>query len=132
MEQRLGIHFTHLCKAFADRFVPKLMDLALKDLRKAAEQQMGGISAGATSDSNLNELKNVISKTTKVTKVARGQQQEKPEDLTHEVALPDESDEDNEDNEGSRDVVMDTDGNQKRLVTKYDGEDELMSEAGSH
>lgn len=27
---------------------------------------------------------------------------------------------------------MDTDGNQKRLVTKYDGEDELMSEAGSH
>ena len=50
------------------------MDLALKDLRKAAEQQMGGITSGATTDSNLNELKQVISKTTKVTKVGRGQQ----------------------------------------------------------
>ena len=43
MEERLSIKYQHLCKAFADRFVPKLMDLALKDLRKAAEQEMGGI-----------------------------------------------------------------------------------------
>ena len=49
------------------------MDLALKDLRKAAEQEMGGIqSGGIASNSNLNELKSVISRTTKVTKVARG------------------------------------------------------------
>jgi hypothetical protein len=37
VEAKLGLKFTHLCKAFTDRFVPKLMDLALKDLRKAAE-----------------------------------------------------------------------------------------------
>lgn len=37
MEAKLGIRFENLCKAFTDRFVPKLMDLTLKDLRKAAE-----------------------------------------------------------------------------------------------
>ena len=37
MEQKLGIRYQNLCKAFTERFVPKLMDLALKDLRKAAE-----------------------------------------------------------------------------------------------
>ena len=60
MEQRLGIKFSHLCKAFTDRFVPKLMDLALKNLRKAAEQEMGGIQAGGITASNVNELKSVI------------------------------------------------------------------------
>jgi len=80
MEQRLGIQFSHLCRAFTDRFVPKLMDLALKDLRKAAEQEMGGIQAGGMTDANLNELKQVISRTTKVTKVFRSDDKEKPED----------------------------------------------------
>ena len=35
MEQKLGIQYKHLIKAFTDRFVPKLMDLALKDIKKA-------------------------------------------------------------------------------------------------
>ena len=51
VEKKLGIQFQHVCKAFTDRFVPKLMDLALKDLRKAAEQEMGGIASGATGGS---------------------------------------------------------------------------------
>jgi len=58
----------------------------------------------------LNELKQVISKTTKVTKVGRNEEKERPEDVTHEVPLVDESDDDEEE-EGSMDVVMDTDGN---------------------
>ena len=35
IEQKLGIQYKHLIKAFTDRFVPKLMDLALKDIKKA-------------------------------------------------------------------------------------------------
>jgi len=105
------------------------MDLALKDLRKAAEQEMGGIQAGGMTDANLNELKQVLTKTTKMTKVIRGEEKEKAEDVTHEVPMQDES-EDDEQNEGSNDVINDTDGNQKRLVTKYE-EDDIMSEAGS-
>lgn len=124
MEERLGIQFSHLCKAFADRFVPKLMDLALKDLRKAAEQEMGGIHAGGIGSENVNELKQVLSKTTKVTKVGRNEVSEKAEDVTHEVTHLDDESEDNDDEEKSMDLVMDTDGNQKKAVTKYDGEDE--------
>ena len=60
MTEKLGINFQHICKAFTDRFVPKLMDLALKDLRKAAEQEMGGIATGGIAGQNVNELKNVI------------------------------------------------------------------------
>ena len=37
MKEKLGIKFKQVCKIFADKFVPKLMDLTLKDLRKAAE-----------------------------------------------------------------------------------------------
>lgn len=137
VEQKLGIRFHNLCKAFTERFVPKLMDLALKDLRKAAEQEMGGIqSGGIASNSNLNELKSVISRTTKVTKVARGTEQERPEDVTQEVAVEGKdgaSDEDEEGTDGdkSMDVVMDTDGNQKKATFKYDNEEDLQSEAGS-
>ena len=141
MEQKLGIRYQNLRKAFTERFVPKLMDLALKDLRKAAEQEMGGIqSGGIASNSNLNELKSVISKTTKVTKVARGAEQDRPEDVTQEVSLSQaadkaangsDEDEDGTDNDKSMDVVMDTDGNQKKATFKYDNEDDLQSEAGS-
>jgi hypothetical protein len=77
-------------------------------------------------------LKQVISKTTKVTKVGRSEVVEKAEDVTHEVTHLDESEDDGEDDdEKSMDLVMDTDGNQKKAVTKYDGEDELMSDAAS-
>ena len=77
------------------------MDLALKDLRKAAEQEMGGIAAGGIAAQNVNELKQVISKTTKVTKVGRNEVVEKAEDVTHEVTHLDESEEDGEDDEKS-------------------------------
>lgn len=89
------------------------MDLALKDLRKAAEQEMGGINAAGYSNINLNELKSVIQKTTKVTKVGRYEEKEKPEDVTQTALMEDESeDDDGNDNEGSvNDIVIDTDGN---------------------
>ena len=80
---------------------------------------MGGIqSGGIASNSNLNELKSVISRTTKVTKVSRGTEQERPEDVTQEVAVEgkegggvSDEDEDGTDGDKSMDVVMDTDGN---------------------
>ena len=72
MESRLGISFNHITQAFTERFVPRLMDLALKDLRKAAEQEMGGIMAGGIGSQNVDGVKSVINKTTKVTKVAKG------------------------------------------------------------
>jgi len=57
----------------------------------------------------------VLKNTTKVTKVARGSEQERPEDVTHEVALNEkdgsDDDDDGTDAEKSMDVVMDTDGN---------------------
>jgi len=52
------------------------MNETLKDLRKAAEIDIGG--TGGTE--NANELKKVILKTTSVTKVARGTAISKPED----------------------------------------------------
>ena len=70
MKEKLGIKFKQVCKIFADKFVPKLMDLTLKDLRKAAEQDMGGVTSEDTS--NIYNLKEVLKKTVKATKVARG------------------------------------------------------------
>ena len=71
-----------------------------------------------------------------MTKVARGEASERPEDVTHEVALPDNVDDDEDSNEDeedkSMDVVMDIDGAQKKTTVKYEGEEELQSEeAGS-
>ena len=51
MKEKLGIKFSKLCKIFSERFVPKLMDLTLRDLRKASEQDMGGINV-ASSEKN--------------------------------------------------------------------------------
>ena len=48
------------------------MDLTLKDLRKAAEQDMGGISSTNEGAGNIYNLKEVLKKTVKATKVARG------------------------------------------------------------
>ena len=75
-----------------------------------------------------------------MTKVARGAEQDRPEDVTQEVSLSQaadkaangsDEDEDGTDNDKSMDVVMDTDGNQKKATFKYDNEDDLQSEAGS-
>lgn len=129
MEKRLGIKFQHLQKAFTDRFVPKLMDLALKDLRKAAEQEMGGIQTGGIASQNVDELKTVLQKTTKVTKVSRSDIVEKAEDVTHEVEMADKESDDEDEEDKSMDIINDTDGNQKKTTFKYD--DDLQSEAGS-
>ena len=64
----------------------------------------------------MNELKQVIQKTTKVTKVGRNEIVERAEDETQEVAMPTEdnagdSEDDGEEEEKSVDLVMDTDGN---------------------
>ena len=58
---------------------------------------MGGIQAGATTDTNANELKQVIQRTTKVTKVSRGEDKEKPEDQTHEVTMHEADESEDED-----------------------------------
>lgn len=127
MESRLGLKFPHLCKAFTDRFVPKLLDLALKDLRKAAEQEMGGIQTGGIGSQNVSELKNVINKTTKVTKVGRAEAGAAPEEQERIGDVVVDEDDDDDDEDRTLDPMMDTDGNQKKAVTGY-GDDE--SEAG--
>lgn len=43
--QKLGVTFAHLCKVFADKFVPMLMTETLKNLRKAAELDIGAVKA---------------------------------------------------------------------------------------
>lgn len=102
------------------------MDLTLKDLRKAAEQDMGGINRATSEVSNL---KQVINTTVKATKVARGSEQPKADDADqlideindgHEEKKHSEDDEDEE--EGSVDVPMDTDGKKKQAMTEYEGE----------
>ena len=79
---------------------------------------MGGIAAGGIASENVTELKNVINKTTKVTKVSRGDVVERPEDVTQEVEMDDKESDEEEDK--SVDIVNDTDGNQKKASFKYD------------
>ena len=45
-----------------------------------------------------------------MTKVARGEASERPEDVTHEVALPDDEDSNEDEEDKSMDMVMDIDG----------------------
>ena len=69
--KKLGITFNHLIKVFADKFVPLLMTETLKNLRKAAELDIGAAKAtGEGTESK--DLKEQLSKTTKATKVAKG------------------------------------------------------------
>ena len=81
LKARLGLKYVHLAQMFVEKFVPKLMDLALKDLRKAAETEMGGLSSSGIVTENANNLKNVINKTTKLTKVSKDEVVESPEDV---------------------------------------------------
>lgn len=69
LKQKLGISFNHLCKVFSDSFVPQLMNETLKELRRAAEIDL----SGPKNESNQTELKKVLNKTVKATKVTRGQ-----------------------------------------------------------
>ena len=97
---------------------------------------MGGITSSGVIQ-NVSNLKKVIAKTTKATKVSRGSQQPKPEDGDnlideHMIDAQEEKkepDNDEEDEEGSADVHMDIDGKKKKAVTEYDGDSQ--SEAGS-
>lgn len=45
--------FSHLCKVFADKFVPMLMTETLKNLRKAAELDIGAVKATGDDDANV-------------------------------------------------------------------------------
>ena len=67
LSEKLGISYTYLCKIFADRFVPRLMDLTLKDIRKSAEAEMGGLKDSGIGESNQSDLKNKINETKKLT-----------------------------------------------------------------
>lgn len=69
--QKLGVTFAHLCKVFADKFVPMLMTETLKNLRKAAELDIGAVKAMGE-DAPNKDLKEQLSKTTKATKLAKG------------------------------------------------------------
>ena len=91
------------------------MDLALKDLRKAAEQEIGGIQTGGIGTQNVNEVKNILLKTTKVTKVSRGETLTAPEEteLIGDVNMI-HDDDDDEDEEKNADMAMDTDGDYKK------------------
>lgn len=69
LKAKLGINFNHLCKVFSDNFVPQLMNETLKELRRAAELDLSGQTKNVL---NNEELKKVLNKTVKATKVARG------------------------------------------------------------
>ena len=124
LSEKLGISYTYLCKIFADRFVPRLMELTLKDLRKSAEADMGGVQASGVGTQNVNDLKNTISETRKVTVQARGEGKAKPEDEDQEIehASGDDAKAGQSDEEEDRDSMMnemaDTDGNVKKAAKK--------------
>lgn len=125
LKDKLGITFNHLCKVFTDKFVPSLMNEALKSLRKAAETDIGGTGG----QENATSLKKVIQKTTKATKVARGTQETKIEDEaigdepSTMVANKTEIGSDDDEESQSEDEVMETDGVKKSKVTKYDNDE---------
>lgn len=76
LKTKLGISFNHLCKVFSDHFVPQLMTETLKALRRAAELDL----SVPKNDQNKDELKKVLNKTVKATKVSRGQEQTSTKD----------------------------------------------------
>jgi hypothetical protein len=72
MLKKLGITFHHLAKVFVDKFVPMLMTETLKNLRKAAELDIGAAKATGETQTQTKDLKDQLSKTTKATKVTKG------------------------------------------------------------
>ena len=138
MKEKLGIKYQQVCKIFADRFVPKLMDLTLKDLRKAAEQDMGGMSASNNEGAgNIYNLKEVLKKTVKATKVARGTEGPKfdeAEQLLDENMAEQEQkkhidEDDEEDDEASANMANDIDGHRKKVSTEYEAESQSEVES---
>jgi hypothetical protein len=68
LKKKLNIKFSTLARVFKDQFVPKLLQETLLMIRKTAESDMTGDAGQHTA----NELKKVISVTTKATTVSRG------------------------------------------------------------
>jgi DNA-directed RNA polymerase I subunit RPA1 len=125
LKNKLGISFQHLCKCFSDNFVPQLMNETLKELRRAAELDLAGPST--SQGKNQSDLKNVLKKTTKATKVARGSGPQFAEDQEGEevqedtkMRKDDESDA-SSDKDQSDQEAMDEDGHQKQKITGYGG-----------
>lgn len=105
------------------------MTEALKELRRAAELDLNG----PKNEVNSNELKKVLSKTVKATKVARGTVGVDQKDNGVEAEAEEEqkvkagkdlaSDQDSEQEDQEDDAVMDIDGFQKSKVTEYENSD---------
>ena len=114
------------------------MDLTLKDLRKAAEQDMGGLSASNKEGAgNIYNLKEVLKKTVKATKVARGSEGPKfdeAEQLLDENMAEQEQkkhidEDDEEDDDASADMANDIDGHRKKVSTEYEAESQSEVES---
>lgn len=102
------------------------MTEALKELRRAAELDL----TGPKNEANQNELKKVLNKTVKATKVARGSaavdQKESGVQVEDEEMIEnknkkqdDASDQESDKDNDEDDTVMDIDGFQKSKVTSY-------------
>lgn len=73
LKEKLGIKFKRLAEVFGDKFVPLLMTETLKQVRKSTEMELAGPKkASAHKGDGQGELKKILQKTTKATKVARG------------------------------------------------------------
>ena len=118
LKSKLGIKFSHLCKVFSDKFVPQLMTETLKELRRSAEIEL----SGPKNSENTNDLKKVLSKTVKATKVSKNSKNEDDQQNPEEGPSRAESDSESNDDK-AEDQVMDIDGHQKNKQTNYDNSD---------
>ena len=96
---------------------------------------MGGITANAEGAGNIYNLKQVLKKTVKATKVARGSEGPKfdeaeqllDENMAEQTKPIDEDDE--EEDDASADVVNDIDGQRKKVATEYEAESQSEVES---
>lgn len=108
------------------------MNETLKELRRAAELDLSG---GQKNDQNKEDLKKVLNKTVKATKVARGSEVEKEKEVRDDnedhVDIKKEDSESSEKEDGADDdVMMDIDGLQKSKVTSYGNSDSEVEASG--
>lgn len=121
MLKKLGITFHHLTRVFVDKFVPMLMTETLKNLRKAAELDMAGAKATGENPNAGKDLKEQLSKTTKATKMVKGQKVVKQEDMDEviEVQGGAKDDQDSDEDDKHSEQFMDIDGIVKN-TNQYD------------
>jgi hypothetical protein len=102
-----------------------LMTETLKNLRKAAELDIGAVKATGDDDANVKQdLKEQLSKTTKATKLAKGTKTLNPNEVDEvmdekHVETKD-ADQDSDDDDHRSDEIMDIDGIVKQPLRKYD------------